>query len=297
MGWNWWGQRNPQNEDDFDLNKTMEKSIINKIIQFDWNKENCNNITVQEMIMTENTNDLGDVISPQTSHVLFSEFLKFMFLNYINIKAIYPKENRESKESRASTNKNIFYTGLIAPPYIDLVWRSLFKLKSYNSFCKLIFKGFLVRQDVESLCEPAGFDYKATIELLNQHRDLINPFNNLWPDYSNYLLLSDYQEIRWVTYDCLHEIKQELSKRIEETKSIGIKNTRNIWTDIIEEIIEKSDIKGEPKIYINWLKLHYFLYDANLKIYGYLFYYRLKSWDWIYWWSYWTCKWNDYKCS
>lgn len=34
------------------------------------------------------TNDLGELLVPQTAHILFSEFLKFMFLNAMNVQAM-----------------------------------------------------------------------------------------------------------------------------------------------------------------------------------------------------------------
>ena len=195
--------------------------------------------------MVENVNDIGEFISPQTSHVLFSEFLKFMFLNYINIKNSESSKTKESKKSKSDSTKDHSYIGLVAPPYIDLVWRSLCKLKSYYFFCKLIFNGFLEIPDIHYCSQDCVCDYNLTLKLLNQYRDILLPFNNLWPDYEGRLLLEDYQSNYWVSYFNLDNIKKEISNWIEETKSATISNAKSICENIKSKIIKQNEIKSK----------------------------------------------------
>ena len=61
------------------------------MMQFDWNADFYDCVTVQEMVMMENTNDLGEVLTPQSAHVLFTEFIKFMFLNGMYVQTMQSK--------------------------------------------------------------------------------------------------------------------------------------------------------------------------------------------------------------
>lgn len=60
-------------------------SLPDKLIrayQFDFNKYIKNGPTFEEKVMKENANDLGlCTYSPQTTHIMITEFKKFMAVN------------------------------------------------------------------------------------------------------------------------------------------------------------------------------------------------------------------------
>lgn len=110
---------------------TKNKDLI-KIAEFDWNKDNKGSVTVQEYIMRIITNDAAESVTPQVTHIVFSEFLKFMFLNkqYVDAKRkSMPKKDNNGKEIAPSK----YIVGLHAPYVIDIVWSTLISLGPFTS--------------------------------------------------------------------------------------------------------------------------------------------------------------------
>lgn len=59
-------------------NKEDELETYQSMMEFDWGE-------AYERVMQRLTNDISEFLTPQASHVLFTEFVKFMFLNYCNL--------------------------------------------------------------------------------------------------------------------------------------------------------------------------------------------------------------------
>ena len=97
MGATCWGIRGDY-EIPIDTDKNKDEiEIIKTIKEFDWNNKNPYKWTIEEIIMCSIANDTGDLINPQSSHILFSEFKKFMFLNAMYIKEGVKDKTVESK--------------------------------------------------------------------------------------------------------------------------------------------------------------------------------------------------------
>lgn len=71
------------------FDETRDKAIIDtdlrKVLSYDFNMGVGIKTTLEESLMTEITNDIGEPISPPTTQVLMLEFKKFMFLCKMNI--------------------------------------------------------------------------------------------------------------------------------------------------------------------------------------------------------------------
>lgn len=63
-------------EEQDDLSVYHKYEIANKIIDFNWNHttKEFTHITLEETLLRRLTNDLGQEINPQTTHIIFSEF-------------------------------------------------------------------------------------------------------------------------------------------------------------------------------------------------------------------------------
>jgi len=105
---------------------------IQEIFDFDWNQSNSNLLTVEETIMRQLTNDMGQMVTPHTAHIIFTEFKKFMFLNKIYLDELKRKEEAESMKRQIKDYKSS-YTGLVAPPLVDSLWIILMSLNTTGS--------------------------------------------------------------------------------------------------------------------------------------------------------------------
>ena len=88
---NWWWKRERVTLEG-DRDKKKERELLQTIFTFDFNNIDHEGITVEETLMLSITNDLGEIITPQVTNILFSEFKKFIFLNVVN--QIYTKESK-----------------------------------------------------------------------------------------------------------------------------------------------------------------------------------------------------------
>jgi hypothetical protein len=117
---------------DGDRNISNDKKVINKIYGFNWNQDNTCYLTVEEIIMTQLTNDIGEFVTPHMAHIVFSEFKKFMFLNKIMLEK-EKKDDEEKDTQRQIKDYKTSYIGLPAPALIDAVWTILISLKTNYS--------------------------------------------------------------------------------------------------------------------------------------------------------------------
>jgi len=105
------------------LSRKEKLKRLNFIMDFNFNKDFGGECTVEETIMKELTNDLGEPILAHVAHTLISEFRKFMFLISENFIELRLKEIEHSHDNdQPENNCNLFIKSLIAPPTIDLIW-------------------------------------------------------------------------------------------------------------------------------------------------------------------------------
>lgn len=103
--------------------------MLSKIAKFDWNTNNKGSLTVEEILMRRITNDAGEFVTPQTAHIAFAEFKKFMFLNKMYLDSVHKKEEtRKDGAQPVAAKKQDYFVGLVAPPLIDAIWVSLMSI-------------------------------------------------------------------------------------------------------------------------------------------------------------------------
>ena len=72
----------------------------------------------------------------------------------------------------------------VAPPYIDRVWRQLITYhKTYEIYCRKISGGVIERDDPRENPLESFEKYQALMIALDDSKDFIKPFYNLWPRY------------------------------------------------------------------------------------------------------------------
>jgi hypothetical protein len=152
-------------------------------------------LTIEKRFTRENTNDIGEALLPQTAHIIITEFKKFMYLVALEI-------NRCRREGKLDLTKNFkknkqwyFSSPYTAPPYIDRVWRLVILYnKNYEEFCQGMVNGFIERQDPRENFEESHLTYIACHFKLDERKDLVKPFHNLWPRYnSTSEFMTDYE--------------------------------------------------------------------------------------------------------
>lgn len=136
-------------------------------------------------------------------------------------------------------NKFNLRKGLTAPPYLDWVWTSLLKYKSYSRFWNEIFGCYLERPHSID-CEPDRlFNYDQTLNCLKDQWRLIKPLKNLWPDYKKTYhdnpRNTDNEYFVSLTYAEISQFKKDIAKSYEEHKSFD----HSIITSLCEEMREK----------------------------------------------------------
>jgi hypothetical protein len=244
-----------------------DKKTLSKIYSFNWNQGNSGLLTVEEIIMTQLTNDIGEFATPHFTHIVFSEFKKFMFLNKLQLE----KDKNDEKDELAQRQIKDFkesYVGLFAPPILDSVWITIMSLNTfqgkfrfftscganlntsiddvsgnnksiYQKFCQEIFGVYMerpvIKEDEQEVNYLAERRYELTINCLHSFKSLLDPFKNLWPEYSDENYLSDYHSTVWVTTSDLAKLSRKIDDDIKE-KKIGLDLTA--WGDLTNNVIE-----------------------------------------------------------
>ena len=149
------------------------------------------------------TNDYGDRVNPHTTHILFSEFRKFMFLNYMMIEE--SKEAEKKKEGSSDSQIPKARNGLVAPPILDNVWVYLLQTSAYKRFCEVTFGAFLDREDPLKVKNQLYGKLDLTCAYLNKYKDVLNPLDNVWYNMSD----KDYDsEIKTTVHLSKYQIEQ-----------------------------------------------------------------------------------------
>mmetsp|Transcript_26967 Transcript_26967/g.23811 ORF Transcript_26967/g.23811 Transcript_26967/m.23811 type:complete len:277 (+) Transcript_26967:356-1186(+) len=88
----------------------------------------------------------------------------------------------EKQNFKSPTNN---YEPLVAPPLIDQIWTILISMgTTYDKFCNENFGFYLHRDDPFRLNNNPDLNYEATLNLLNEYRDLTNPMDSIWMNLS-----------------------------------------------------------------------------------------------------------------
>ena len=105
--------------------------------------------------MESNSNDIGVChYSPQTAHIMITEFKKFMAVNAvltISRNNDYQKIKQDTKNCYEDiTNGMKWYSSsLIAPLHIDRIWKLLIlHSDTYTEFCHCLWDGYIDRQEI-----------------------------------------------------------------------------------------------------------------------------------------------------
>ena len=91
-------------EEDNKIHQSNEESfkaaLLLKVIKYDFNFDHDDLAsTIQSTFTVDNTNDLGERILPQVTHIIEVEFRRFMYLNFLSI-LLPNKEAKFEKEVR-----------------------------------------------------------------------------------------------------------------------------------------------------------------------------------------------------
>jgi len=76
--------------------------------------------------------------------------------------------------------------------------------------------------------------YELTVNCLNSFKDILQPFWNLWPQYTDVNHLSDYHSTVWVNANQLAQITSKIDR---EMSGIGVDQTK--WGETTQSIISK----------------------------------------------------------
>ena len=242
MGWSSCTSRG-ENPSDWTREFKKEKILLKKIFDFDWNTGSNASITIQESFMLHTLNDFGVQINPQTTHIIFWEFNKFMFLNLMM-----------KTEAEADENDKIFYkfidkieepqrkafTGLVAPLIIDLLWKFLLQTSIYWDFCFHVFGAFVDRATSKKANSNSSIMYERTIKFLTKYSEILYPFHNFWPKYSYEQLELDAENCFYLTSTQIKAAKDHISSEIQNK---GSSLTDQMLMDIVKATRDFSEIK------------------------------------------------------
>ena len=243
MGATCWGLRsNYEMGIDIEKNKP-EINKLKQIEKFNWNEGNSYGCTVEEIVMLSLSNDYGDWINPQTSHILFSEFKKLMFLNHMHLSELKAENLLEGKALHKKQADKKAYLGLVAPPLLDTIWCTLIKMKIYEKFCTLFFDGFLDRS-LPNLKSDEKYDYKVTLGLLTKYGQMLTPLWSVWPNYSKENHLEDHKWYVTVDPNDLSRIVGSVKTK-SKTGSTSVEEWKKICTEVSTEHATGNSSKEE----------------------------------------------------
>ena len=143
-------------------------------------------LTIEARFTRENTNDMGEALMPQTSHVIIMEFKKFMYMQAVEIQKRTRDGTLDMTKNFKKDKQWYFSSPFSAPPYIDRVWKLLILYnKNYEEFCQKACGGFVEREDPRENYQTSYALYQAGLAYLEAKKDIVKPFHNLWPKYNN----------------------------------------------------------------------------------------------------------------
>mmetsp|Transcript_10629 Transcript_10629/g.12098 ORF Transcript_10629/g.12098 Transcript_10629/m.12098 type:complete len:453 (-) Transcript_10629:480-1838(-) len=164
---------------------------------------------------------MGESLLPQTAHVIIMEFKKFMYMQAVEIQ-------KKTREGTLDLTKNFkkdkqwfFSAPFTAPTYLDRVWRLLILYnKNYEEFCQKACGGFIERDDPRENYQISFANYHAALVNLDQRKDIVKPFNNLWPRYNDVNeFMTDYEFNCYVSGEGIPQIIGYMNQHCVESGS------------------------------------------------------------------------------
>jgi hypothetical protein len=148
-------------EEDLKRSKHKGVGICDRLMlayKFDFNKYNKSGPTFEEKVMKMNANDIGiSNYSPQTAHIMITEFKNFMAVNATKTILVNDTEKSDCDDShiieqlkhKETINGVTYYSSLLHPPvHIDRIWKLLIQHSQvYFDFCMEICGAFLDRTE------------------------------------------------------------------------------------------------------------------------------------------------------
>ena len=148
--------------------KQAEVSLFARIMNHDLNLGEVPELTIACRITSENTNDAGDPLLPETTRLMLFEFKKFIFLCGIEINRVKRTQNDKfhAKES--------YVCPFVPPAYIDRVWKTMILYyQNYHELCELVCGGFIERLDVRSNPEVSFQKYRRLLHTIENNKQLV----------------------------------------------------------------------------------------------------------------------------
>ena len=127
--------------------------------------------------------------------------------------------------------------------YLDRVWRLfLIHKESYEKFWKITLGSYIDRVDPRENPIESFQNYKTWVQLLGRKRNLLKPFDNLWPKYeTSQEFIADYGSNLYVLINPSGSLKEGVGKSKETTLPNIIKNIRSKSEYSVWEEIEVQD--------------------------------------------------------
>ena len=92
--------------------------------------------------------------------------------------------------------------------------------KNYEEFCDKIWGGFIEKSDPREDFNSNFAKYISWLQSLDQKKDFVKPFHNLWPRYNNANEYSTDLEYNWyVSSDGIPQVIQYMNKHWVEAGS------------------------------------------------------------------------------
>ena len=192
-----------------------EIETLCKIFNFDFNKDSTRDLTFEEYLMENLTNDFGDLASPQFTIIALAEFRKFIFLWYMNAQDMMKKSSKPYDIGEVDGESTKLFKSLTAPPLIDVVWRLLIQRESiYDRFWREIFDGLLERKKPSDSNASVFTNYTRTYTLLDYFSDILNPSPLLWPKLTHVDLEYELDNFVWISKKNLKTLKKIIDKHL-----------------------------------------------------------------------------------
>ena len=119
--------------------RQIEIALLFKVLKFDLNLGEKVGLTIENRFTSENTNDMGEGLMPQTAHIIITEFKKFMYLLALQINKARRDKTLDLTRNFKKDNQWYYLSPYTAPPYIDRVWKLLILYsKNYEELCQKV---------------------------------------------------------------------------------------------------------------------------------------------------------------
>ncbi|CDW86345.1 UNKNOWN [Stylonychia lemnae] len=200
-----------------------DRQFLAKILMYDLNLDKKPQMSIARRFARENTNDQGDNLRMQISEIVFLELKKFFFLCAFAINMDRP--NYEY----TFNGKTYLKAPFPAPIYLQKALELLvLYTQHYDKFCNDILGAWM---DLYVPYEDTPEDnrlmeyhyYELLLKCLDKFENLLVPFKNLWPKYSD---IEIYYKDRLETQDVWvsQQTREKYQKKAEEGAKLALAN-------------------------------------------------------------------------